>query len=79
MAHAPAHAPSGGTVHEEAHQQHPLSTYFIIWGMLFVLSLFSYLVDFFHLHGMLRWTLILIFMMAKAGLIGMACTSAWSK
>ncbi|MSO91034.1 MAG: cytochrome C oxidase subunit IV [Acetobacteraceae bacterium] len=68
MAHQPAHATSGGTVHEEG-QQHPLSTYFIIWGALFVLSLFSYLVDFFHLSGMLRWTLILIFMMAKAGLI----------
>ena len=32
-------------------------------------ALFSYLVDYFHLQGMLRWTLILLFMMLKAGLI----------
>jgi cytochrome c oxidase subunit IV len=34
-----------------------------------VLSTFSYLVDFFHLQGYLRWSLILLFMMLKAGLI----------
>jgi cytochrome c oxidase subunit IV len=50
-------------------QQHPLKVYFYIWGMLFVLSLFSYLVDFFHVQGYLRWFLILVFMMLKAGLI----------
>ena len=37
--------------------------------LLFVLSAFSYMVDFFHLQGILRWTLILLFMMLKAGLI----------
>lgn len=50
-------------------QQHPLGVYFWIWGLLFVLSLFSYLVDYYHLEGMLRWSLILIFMMLKAGFI----------
>ncbi|MDX1483021.1 MAG: cytochrome C oxidase subunit IV family protein [Alphaproteobacteria bacterium] len=50
-------------------QQHPLGVYFKIWGWLFVLSTASYMVDYFHVQGMLRWTLILIFMVAKAGLI----------
>ena len=28
-------------------QQHPLGIYFVIWGLLFVLSAFSYSVDYF--------------------------------
>jgi cytochrome c oxidase subunit IV len=50
-------------------QQHPLSIYFWIWGLLFVVSFFSYMVDYLHLQGGLRWTLILIFMLVKAGFI----------
>ena len=50
-------------------QQHPIKVYFIVWGWLFVLSTFSYLVDYFHLEGGLRWSLILLFMILKAGLI----------
>jgi cytochrome c oxidase subunit IV len=50
-------------------QQHPISVYLLIWGLLFVLSTFSYLVDYFHLEGQLRWSLILLFMVLKAGLI----------
>ena len=50
-------------------QQHPISVYFWVWGLLFVLSLFSYMVDYFQFQGMLRWTLIIIFMLLKAGLI----------
>ena len=50
-------------------QQHPISLYLKIWGLLFVLSTLSYLVDYFHLQGYLRWGLILVFMMLKAGLI----------
>ena len=50
-------------------QQHPLGIYFKIWGWLFVLSTGSYLVDFFQLQGYLRWTLIVVFMLLKAGLI----------
>ena len=50
-------------------QQHPIKLYLVVWGWLFVLSFFSYLVDYFQFEGYLRWTLILIFMMLKAGLI----------
>ncbi len=50
-------------------QQHPIGTYFKVWGLLFVLSTFSYLVDFFHIQGYPRWFLIILFMMLKAGLI----------
>jgi len=57
-----------GNTHVEG-QQHPLGIYFKIWGWLFVLSGCSYAVDYFHVEGYLRWTLILFFMMAKAGLI----------
>lgn len=53
---------------EQAHGP-PIGLYLKVWGLLFVLSTLSYLVDFFHLHGELRWTLILVLMMAKAGLI----------
>jgi cytochrome c oxidase subunit IV len=51
----------------EGHQQHPLGIYFWVWGLLFVLSGFSYGVDYFQLEGMLRWSLILLFMFLKAG------------
>ena len=50
-------------------QQHPISVYFKVWILLFVLSTFSYLVDYYHVESYLRWTLILIFMIMKAGLI----------
>jgi cytochrome c oxidase subunit IV len=50
-------------------QQHPISLYLKIWGLLFVLSTMSYLVDYLHLEGYLRWGLILLFMLLKAGLI----------
>ena len=50
-------------------QQHPISMYLKIWGLLFVLSTFSYLVDYYHVEGYLRWSLILVFMIMKAGLI----------
>ncbi len=55
-------------VHHEG-QQHPIGIYLKIWALLFVFSLFSYLVDYFQLQGYLRWSLILLFMMIKAGLI----------
>ena len=50
-------------------QQHPLGVYFKVWGLLFVLSAFSYMVDVLDLQGYLRWSLIVIFMLLKAGLI----------
>jgi cytochrome c oxidase subunit IV len=59
-----------GTVqaHSEG-QQHPIKTYLVVWIMLFILSGFSYMVDYFHVQGALRWTLIIIFMLLKAGAI----------
>jgi cytochrome c oxidase subunit 4 len=50
-------------------QQHPIKLYLVVWGWLFILSAASYMVDYFHLQGYLRWSLILLFMMLKAGLI----------
>ena len=50
-------------------QQHPIGIYLKIWGLLFVFSTFSYLVDVFDFEGLLRWFLIVAFMLAKAGLI----------
>ena len=50
-------------------QQHPIGVYLKIWGLLFVFSLGSYLVDYFQFEGYMRWFLILLFMMLKAGFI----------
>ena len=55
--------------HAEGQQQHPVGLYFKIWILLFVLSTFSYLVDYLDFQGYLRWTLIIIFMLLKAGFI----------
>lgn len=55
--------------HHEVGQQHPIAIYLWIWGLLFVLSAFSYMVDYLDFQGYLRWTLILVFMALKAGLI----------
>lgn len=60
MPEAPAHAEG---------QQHPIRIYLMIWALLFVFSAFSYMVDYFQLQGALRWTLILVFMFAKAAFI----------
>jgi len=67
--HHVGHAADAAAVAHDKGQQHPLGIYFKIWGLLFVLSVASYLVDYFHLQGMLRWSLIVIFMLLKAGLI----------
>jgi len=52
----------------EAGQQHPLGIYYKVWVLLFVLSGFSYATDFLP-DGVFRWSLILIFMILKAGFI----------
>src|SRR3954469_3931434 len=57
------------TTPRDTHQQHPIKLYLVVWGWLFVLSTGSYLVDYFGLHGYLRWSLILLFMVLKAGFI----------
>jgi cytochrome c oxidase subunit 4 len=62
MAEAAAHTP-------EQHQQHPIRLYLVVWGLLFVLSACSYMVDYFGIQGYPRWFLIIVFMMLKAGLI----------
>jgi cytochrome c oxidase subunit IV len=54
---------------QESTQEHPLKTYFVVWGALFVLSVFSYLVDVSPLEGFAKWSLITLFMLLKAGLI----------
>lgn len=50
-------------------QQHPLKVYLWVWLLLFVVSFFSYMVDYLNFQGTIRWTLILIFMFVKAGFI----------
>ncbi|MBB5014651.1 cytochrome C oxidase subunit IV family protein [Rehaibacterium terrae] len=50
-------------------QQHPLSTYLWVWFLLFLLSVFSYMVDYVGFEGLLKWSLITLFMLLKAGLI----------
>ncbi len=65
---------------EEGHQQHPLGIYLGVWLLLFVLSGFSYAVDYFQLQGLLRWSLILLFMVLKAGfIIGIFMHMAWER
>jgi cytochrome c oxidase subunit IV len=67
--HAYVHdAVASGATHAKG-QQHPIKLYLVVWGWLFVLSTCSYLVDYFGIHGYLRWSLILLFMVLKAGLI----------
>lgn len=68
----PAHSSNQSAHQSSGHAegvQHPLTVYLWIWILLFVLSTFSYLIDYFQLHGMLRWTLIVTFMLLKAGFI----------
>jgi cytochrome c oxidase subunit IV len=66
--HEAAPAKASKTPHV-AGQQHPIKIYLQVWGYLFVLSTMSYLVDYFHVEGTLRWVLIVTFMLLKAGLI----------
>jgi cytochrome c oxidase subunit IV len=67
--HAPVHEAVVSGAAQAKGQQHPIKLYLVVWGWLFVLSTCSYLVDYFGLHGYLRWSLILLFMVLKAGLI----------
>jgi cytochrome c oxidase subunit IV len=61
-------------------QQHPIGIYLWIWVLLFVLSAFSYLVDYFQFQGYLRWSLILVFMFLKAGfIIAIFMHMAWER
>ena len=72
MAHAQGQQHAHAQGQQDAHaqgQQHPIGIYLKIWGLLFVLSALSYSVDYFHFQGYLRWFLIIVFMLLKAGLI----------
>ena len=70
MNHATEHPEAAGPAHTHAvGQQHPIGVYLKVWGWLFVLSAMSYSVDYFHVQGVMRWFLILLFMTLKAGLI----------
>ena len=64
-----AHDAPVAAVYAEVHQEYPIKLYLVVWVWLFILSTCFYLVDYFGLHGYLRWSLILIFMILKAGLI----------
>src|SRR5215510_12079458 len=67
MAEAVSVQSHGASAH--GHQEHPIGLYLTVWILLFILSGMSYAVDYFHLQGLLRWTLIIVFMLLKAGLI----------
>jgi cytochrome c oxidase subunit IV len=61
-------------------QQHPVRIYFLVWALLFAFSIFSYLVDYFDVHGPLRWTLIITFMLVKATfIVGVFMHMAWER
>ena len=49
-------------------QRHPIRIYLVVWGLLFLVSALSYSTDFID-RGFWRWTLILLFMVLKAGFI----------
>ncbi|MFW8635164.1 cytochrome C oxidase subunit IV family protein [Cribrihabitans pelagius] len=68
MTHSPQTADTGQAAHDDG-QQHPIRLYLLVWGLLFLLSAASYYVDYAGFEGLLRWSLILIFMTLKAGLI----------
>src|SRR3954452_19229164 len=80
LPHAHVHeAIATGAAHVKG-QQHPIKRYLVVWGWLFVLSTCSYLVDYFGLHGYLRWSLILLFMVLKAGLmVAVFMPMAWER
>jgi cytochrome c oxidase subunit 4 len=66
---AAVHPSAVHPVAEHEGQQHPIRIYLVIWGLLFLFSVCSYLIDYFDLQGVLRWTLIITFMLLKAGFI----------
>ena len=68
-AHAQQHEKEGQPHAHAQGQQHPIGIYLKIWGLLFVLSAASYMVDYLEVQGYLRWFLIIVFMLLKAGLI----------
>ena len=79
MAHVTIEAPGHATAQASSHE-HSIKVYLLVWAWLFVLSTCSYLVDYFDIQGQLRWFLILLFMVVKAGLIvGVFMHMAWER
>ncbi|HEY4367563.1 MAG TPA: cytochrome C oxidase subunit IV family protein [Steroidobacteraceae bacterium] len=77
---ATAHHPEAEHAQEHGANQHPITIYLWIWGLLFVFSGFSYMVDYFQLQGMLRWSLIIFFMLIKASfIVGIFMHMAWER
>jgi len=54
---------------------HKIGIYLWIWGLLFVLSFCSYMVDWLQFQGLLRWSLILLFDVFYAFILGTLCNS----
>ncbi len=54
---------------EYGNQEHPIGLYLKVWGLLFVLSTMSYLVDYFQVPDLLKHLLVTSFAFLKAGLI----------
>ncbi len=67
MNHSTQSVPAEHAAHDKGQQ--PIGVYLKVWGYLFVLSTMSYLVDYFQVEGVMRWILIVVFMLLKAGLI----------
>ncbi|MHA7879742.1 MAG: cytochrome C oxidase subunit IV family protein [Saccharospirillum sp.] len=55
--------------HHESHDHPSVALYFKVWILLFIISALSYMVDIMAFQGLLRWSLIILFMLLKAGLI----------
>ena len=78
-----AHVAKPARAAEQPHaegQQHPIRIYLLIWVLLFLFSVCSYLIDYFDLQGVLRWGLIITFMLLKAGfIVGIFMHMAWER
>lgn len=68
MSHS-ATAPATPVAGHDENQQHPIRLYLVVWAWLFILSVGSYMVDILQFQGLLRWGLIVVLMLLKAGLI----------
>lgn len=54
---------------DQEHDHPSVALYLKVWILLFIISALSYMVDIMEFQGLLRWSLIIIFMILKAGLI----------
>lgn len=68
-AHTQQDVPSSHDSQVTVAEEHPIGIYLKVWLLLFVLSTLSYMVDYLDFQGLVRWSLIIIFMLLKAGFI----------